>query len=202
MKRVGVLYATREGHTRKIAERVAAELRVRGLDADVLDVRDLEAATDLGGYAAVVLAASVHRGQHEKEMIRFVKRHRVELERIPAAFLSASLSEVGVEQLDRPPEERAEFAADVLKVLDQFFTETGWHPARVKAVAGELAYTRYNFLVRFIMKRIARKAGAATDTSRDHDYTDWAALDRFADELAQEISEPVEAMASAGAPVR
>jgi len=25
------------------------------------------------------------------------------------------------------------------------------------------------FLIRFVMKRIARKAGAATDTSRDHE---------------------------------
>ena len=29
------------------------------------------------------------------------------------------------------------------------------------------------------MKRIARKAGAPTDTSRDFEFTDWAALDRF-----------------------
>jgi menaquinone-dependent protoporphyrinogen oxidase len=47
-------------------------------------------------------------------------------------------------------------------------------------VAGALPYTRYNFLVRFLMKRIARKAGGPTDTSRDYDFTDWAALDRFA----------------------
>ena len=33
------------------------------------------------------------------------------------------------------------------------------------------------------MKLIARKAGASTDTSRDHVYTDWLALDRTIDEL-------------------
>jgi menaquinone-dependent protoporphyrinogen oxidase len=36
------------------------------------------------------------------------------------------------------------------------------------------------------MRIIARRGGATTDTSRDHEYTDWQALDRFADELAGE----------------
>jgi menaquinone-dependent protoporphyrinogen oxidase len=35
------------------------------------------------------------------------------------------------------------------------------------------------------MKRIARKAGAPTDTSRDYQFTDWAALDRFVGETIQ-----------------
>ena len=57
--------------------------------------------------------------------------------------------------------------------------ETGWRPARVLPVAGALAYSRYNFLIRFVMKRIARKAGAPTDTSRDYEFTNWPALDTF-----------------------
>jgi menaquinone-dependent protoporphyrinogen oxidase len=38
------------------------------------------------------------------------------------------------------------------------------------------------------MKRIAKEAGGATDTSRDYEYTDWVGLDRFVDELADELS--------------
>jgi menaquinone-dependent protoporphyrinogen oxidase len=34
------------------------------------------------------------------------------------------------------------------------------------------------------MKRIARKAGAPTDTSRDHEFTNWPALDRFVEDMA------------------
>jgi len=57
----------------------------------------------------------------------------------------------------------------------------------VKPIAGALLYTKYNFIVRFIMKRIARQAGAATDTSKDYEYTDWAALSRFIDEFVKEL---------------
>jgi menaquinone-dependent protoporphyrinogen IX oxidase len=38
------------------------------------------------------------------------------------------------------------------------------------------------------MKRIAKKAGAETDTSRDYEYTDWSALDRCVDEIFREIA--------------
>jgi menaquinone-dependent protoporphyrinogen IX oxidase len=33
------------------------------------------------------------------------------------------------------------------------------------------------------MRRIARKAGADTDTSRDYEYTDWAAVDALVEKL-------------------
>jgi len=121
-------------------------------------------------------------------MLQFVKKHRGELECLPTAFLSVTLSEAGAERSDVTTEENAQFVADVQKVLDRFFAETGWHPERVKPVAGALLYTQYNFLIRFVMKRIAKHAGGSTDTSRDYEYTDWVALDRFVAELVEEFS--------------
>ncbi len=188
MKTIGVLFATREGHTRRIAEHVAADLRVRGLHPEVENLRERAAAINLRDYSGVILVASVHAGEHEAEMVKFVKAHRGALEAIPAAFLSVTLSEAGAERADATPLEHAQFVAEVEQMIDKFFVETGWHAQRVKPVAGALLYTRYNVLLRFLMKRIARKSGGSTDTSRDHVYTDWQALDQFVDEFALEIS--------------
>lgn len=189
MKTVGVLYATREGHTRRIAEHVAADLRVRGLHPEVENLRERAAAINLHDYSGVILAASVHAGAHEAEMVKFVKAQRSALEAMPAAFLSVTLSEAGAERADATPLEHARFVAEVEQMIGKFFEETGWHAQRVKPVAGALLYTRYNVLLRFLMKRIARKSGGSTDTSRDHIYTDWQALDQFVNEFAEEISE-------------
>jgi menaquinone-dependent protoporphyrinogen oxidase len=183
MKPVLILYATREGQTRRIAEHLAATIRAREHQADVVDAAHLPAGFSLEAYAAAIVAASVHQSGHEKEMTDFVKRHRAELERIPAVFLSVSLSEAGVEDPAAPPERRAQAAADVRKMIDQFLAETGWHPSKIRAAAGALSYTKYNFLIRFVMKRIAKAQGASTDTSRDHEFTDWEALDRLVDEV-------------------
>jgi menaquinone-dependent protoporphyrinogen oxidase len=46
------------------------------------------------------------------------------------------------------------------------------------------------------MRRISRKEGGDTDTSRDYEYTDWAAVDRFAAEFADEVAGPVDAVTS------
>jgi menaquinone-dependent protoporphyrinogen oxidase len=183
MKPILMLYATREGQTRHIAEHLAATARARGLAADVVAAAHLPPGFELSSYQAAILAAPVHSGKHAAEMVRFVKNHLAGLEAMPAAFLSVSLTEATVEDPSAPPELHAQAAADVQRMIDLFLADTGWHPARIRAVAGALMYTKYNFLIRFVMKRIARQAGGSTDTSQDHEYTDWADLDRLLDEL-------------------
>jgi menaquinone-dependent protoporphyrinogen oxidase len=187
MKPVAVVYATREGHTTRIADAVARGLNKRGLEASVVELGRHPTAEHLDRYGAVVLASPVHAGRHAPEAVAFVKAHRSELERMPTAFLSVTLSEAGVERSDTTPEEHAKFVADVASMNEHFFEQTGWHPARVENVAGALAYRQYNFLIRFVMKRIAKQSGGSTDTSRDHDYTDWVALDRFVATLAEDM---------------
>lgn len=190
MKPVLVLYATREGHSGRIASHVAAALRAHGLLVKLLRASKEPADLSLNEYAGAVLTASVHGGRHEKEIVRFVKLHLPELERMPTAFLSVSLSEADVENPEGPPERRGQAAADVKRMIEVFLTETGWRPTFVKAVAGALLYTKYNFLLRFMMKRIARKAGRDHDTSRDYEYTNWKALDRLLDEFVPAIAAP------------
>jgi menaquinone-dependent protoporphyrinogen oxidase len=182
-----LLFATREGQTRHIAQHLAAAAPARGLSAQVVDAAQLPVGFSLDNYSAAILSASVHCGRHEKEMIDFVKRHKAGLEHLPTVFLSVSLSEVGAEDAAAPPERRGHAAADVQRMIDAFLAETGWHPEKIQAVAGALRYTKYNRLLRFVMKRIAARAGGSTDTSQDHEYTDWAALDRLIDELQEAL---------------
>jgi len=119
-------------------------------------------------------------------MIAFARRYCSELTLIDAAFVSVTLSEAGAEDMHRPEPDRQRSAADAQRMIDVFVDETGWRPAHALPVAGALAYTKYNFLVRFIMRRIARQAGAPTDTARDYELTDWPALDRFVERIAQQ----------------
>jgi menaquinone-dependent protoporphyrinogen oxidase len=187
MKPLLIVYATREGHTRRIAEHVAATMRARGDTVDVVDAAHPPAGFDVARYGGVVLAASLHLGKHEREMVDFVKANHAVLDRVPTAFLSVSLSEAGVEDRTAPFELRAKAAEDVKRVVESFLHETGLHPSRVWPLAGALAYSEYGVLKRVVMKMIARSAGLETDTSRDYDLTDWAGLDRFVAMMAEEM---------------
>jgi len=185
--RAAVFFATRQGQTATIAKRVAIDLRASGIEADVYNVRELRRPIEWGIYDTALVAASVHVGHHEHEMLRFVRDHRRELERLDAGFLSVSLSEAGAEDRTATAEMRRTAAADAQRMINVFIGETGWRPLHALPVAGALAYSHYNFIVRLVMRWIARKAGAPTDTSRDYEFTDWAAVNRFVQGIATEV---------------
>jgi menaquinone-dependent protoporphyrinogen oxidase len=179
-----VLYASREGQTKLVAEHVAANLRERGFEADVRDART-RAPRALDRYAGAILAGSVHMQRHEAELEAFVRKNRDELEHMPTAFLSVSLTEAGAEDPTLPQEERDRAMAEVGGLLRGFFDRTGWHPDRVRPVAGALAYSKYAAPTRLAMKLVAKLNHADTDTSKDRSYTDWQAIDRFVEAFCE-----------------
>lgn len=169
MTRILVLYGTTHGHTEEIATAVTNTLTAGGCDVDTVQAGTIDPCAE--DYDGVVVAASVHGGRYQPPVEQWLRAHADELRAKPTAFLSVCL---GVLQND--PKVRADLDA----VVHRFIDPVGWQPTIVKPVAGALLYTKYNFLMRWIMKRIAAKAGGDADTSRDYDYTDWADLEAFA----------------------
>lgn len=192
-KPVLVVYATREGHTRKIADYVAARIRSHSLAVEVLNAAEIPKQFPVDTYRAAVVCASIHVGVHEREMVHFVKEHRAELAQIPTAFLSVSLAEAGAEDPKRPPADREAASEEVHRMIEAFFVNTGWRADIVAPVAGALMYSKYNWFVKWIMQRIARANSAPTDASRDWVFTDWQALDRVADGLVARSGQTAEA---------
>ncbi|HTR57955.1 MAG TPA: flavodoxin domain-containing protein, partial [Casimicrobiaceae bacterium] len=189
IKAVVILYATREGQTRRIAEHLAKMLRAHDCAVDVLDVaQDSPTAFDLARYAAAIVASPVHIGKHERSVVAFVKKHRAQLHRIPCTFLSVSLSHAGAVDPNATAERRRSAAANVQKMIAEFLRQTGWKPTRVHPVAGALLYRQYGVVIRLMMLFIARLVGTSTDTTRDHEYTDWREVEAFAAELAESVN--------------
>jgi menaquinone-dependent protoporphyrinogen oxidase len=176
MSRILVLYGTTEGQTAKIASAVARTMRAQGDDVEVIAAD--AGAPDPAGFSGVLVAASVHAGRYQRPVERWVRTHASQLAGLPTAFVSVSL---GV--LQQEPKVQQEVAA----IVGRFLVATGWTPAMVKSVAGALVYTKYNWLERRVMRRIAKEAGGDTDTSKDYEYTDW----RQVEELARTFSRMV-----------
>ena len=183
MNRILILYSSREGHTERIAQYLRTAARAYDLAAEVVDSAHLPEGFAFGGYSAAIVAASVHRGRHGREIVEFVRRHIRNLERMPSAFVSVSLTAAGAQDATASPEKRAHAATTAKSMLEAFLSDTGWRPTLARSVAGALLYTQYNWFLRWVMKSIARKSGGATDTSSDWDYTNWAALDWVVAEL-------------------
>jgi menaquinone-dependent protoporphyrinogen oxidase len=169
MPRILVLFASSHGQTLEIARSLANHLRRHGHAVDLVDAED-SAPPSPETYEAVVIGSRVLFGRYARSIRRYVARHVQVLCEMPSAFFSVSMSVVG----GKPD-----------PYLPAFLEETGWKPELTISLAGGLPYRSYNPLLRLVMKRISRKFGHTTDTSRDHDFTDWGAVRRFAAEVAR-----------------
>jgi menaquinone-dependent protoporphyrinogen oxidase len=175
--KVLVLFASTHGHTARIAAHIAAGLEAAGIDATVQRAHGSDPSPV--GFDAVLLAASVHAGRHQREIVAYAKEHHVTLNLRPSALVSVSLTAA-----DDTDEARRTTRA----LMDDVLEETGWFPQWSAAVAGALQFRQYDIATRVLMRLIARHHGASTDVHEDHEYTDWAALDVFVSSFAVAVS--------------
>ena len=68
MSKVLIVYATRAGATRKIADLIAEGIRFSGIEVEVSDVKDIKAEKDLQGYDALVFGSATYHGGMMKSM--------------------------------------------------------------------------------------------------------------------------------------
>ncbi|HLT48600.1 MAG TPA: flavodoxin domain-containing protein [Rubricoccaceae bacterium] len=182
MSHVLIVYGTSEGQTEKVAHRLRDRLHLQGHEADAFRADRFPADLDPLDYDGVLVGGSIHGGRYQKPLLAWARAHEPSLAARPSALFTVCMR--AAEPTDAARREVGGYVAGLVR-------ETGWQPAETVAFAGALRYSAYNLLLRWVMRRIARKAAAhlpgATDTSRDHEYTDWAAVDAFADAFAHRL---------------
>jgi menaquinone-dependent protoporphyrinogen oxidase len=168
-----IIYGTTEGHTRKIASFASEELQKLGHTVVVHDATQQPPSPE--GFDAVIIASSIHMGAYQTAVKDYVHHHATALSAKRSAFLSVCLAVAS-------GTEEAQEEADA--ILHTFLQNTGWAPTDTMEVAGALKYTQYDFFKRLALQMIAKRSGGSTDTSCDHEYTDWTALARFLSDFA------------------
>jgi menaquinone-dependent protoporphyrinogen oxidase len=165
-----IVYASSYGQTAKIAAYLATRLEAQGCQVVVANARDVAPPPD--AFDGVIVGASVIARGHQPSVRAYIAHNVAKLNEAASAFFSVTASAGSIH-------ERSRAAARDLR--DAFLDRVGWRPALRESIAGAVKFTHYNFLLRWYMKRASAMNGGATDTSRDHEYTDWAQVDRFAD---------------------
>jgi menaquinone-dependent protoporphyrinogen oxidase len=180
MSRILIPFASVDGQTARIAERIGAALTRAGHSATPMPTDAPGLARAFEEHDAVIVGGAIRYGHHSRYLEAAIREHFVAIATRPNAFFSVSLSAGG-------PGARPSAASGY---VEEFVQRTGWQPLRIANFAGALRYTKYNALIRFMMRLIVGAAGGDTDTSRDYEYTDWQAVERFAADFAAQL-EPV-----------
>lgn len=184
MSTVLVIYSTVDGQTRRIAERFGETLRRAG-HAATLVAADAEHAGDaIALHDAVVVGAAIRFGHHSRALERLVRRHVSTIDARRNAFFSVCMC-AGEHKGAKP------LAAS--RYVEEFKARTGWRPEASTSFAGALRWTRYNPVIRALLKLIMKVNGGDTDSSRDREFTDWVSVERFARAFASRLERPAQA---------
>jgi menaquinone-dependent protoporphyrinogen oxidase len=177
MARIAIIFGSVDGQTARVAERIGAALARAGHAVDVAPAGPPGIAASLTHYDAIIVGSGIRYGRHRPQVEALVRANLDAIAARENAFFSVSLSAGG-------PGARPATAAGY---VEEFLRRTGWQPRRVVLFAGALRYTHYNPFIRFMMRLIVGAAGGETDTSRDYEYTDWPAVERFAGEFCAQL---------------
>jgi len=172
-----IAYGTTEGQTRKICEYLRDQAKQKGHDVSLFDATGLD--IDPEAFEAAAIGASLHGEKYQDSIKRYVEENHMALNKMPTAFLSVSLT-AAIEE--------SESWEELKHITEEFLESTGWKPTYIEQVAGALRYTEYNFFKKFIMRMIAQRSGGSTDTSKDHEYTNWDQVDRVLYRLEESVS--------------
>jgi menaquinone-dependent protoporphyrinogen oxidase len=175
LSRVLIVYATHQGHTLRVAQRVAEAV---GAADHAPTVARVEEAPDVAGFDAAVIGAPVHMGHFSPAVVTYAKSQAPYLGRMPSGFFSISLTAAQGGGASREAMDR---------YLRTFQRATDWHPDVIASFAGALPYTRFSLLHRALMRHVAAKGGLDTDDRHDHVYTDWDAVGGFVEAFLHHV---------------
>lgn len=160
-----IIYGTGEGQTRKISRFIEGILEEEGHQATIADATEEPPSAE--EYEAILIGSSIHMHRYHDAVKDYIMQNLKELNNKPSVFFSVCMAVAS--DIEEEHEEARKIAADFLEY-------TGWKTQNIWHIAGALKYTRYDYFKRLIMRMIAQKQGGSTDTSRDHEYTDWEEL--------------------------
>jgi menaquinone-dependent protoporphyrinogen oxidase len=166
-----LIYASIDGQTKKIAERIMATIQAGKHDCQMVSIE--HAPQKMEAVDCLVIGSRIRFGHHDKAGAAFVQAHLDWLNQHPSAFYSVSL-------VARKKEKSTPATNSYCR---KFFSKTHWQPKNAAVFAGKLDYSLYNFWQKRIIRFIMWMTDGPTDFSSKIEYTDWEKVDEFANKL-------------------
>lgn len=178
-----LLYSSRFGYTKKIADTLATQWQQAGHRATLRNLDDAaEAALPADGFHAIVIGASIRYGHYSPALARWAAQNLHTLQRVPSGFFSVSIL------ANKPHRSTPQTHTYTRK----FFAASAWRPQHIGIFAGELDYSKYHIVDRYLMKLVMWLNRGETDFKAHIEFTDWNAVRDFGNDIL--------AIASAGLP--
>jgi len=171
-QRILIAYATTDGHTLRICQRLQQVMEALGSQVTVILLAQADA-LDLASFDRIVVGASIRYGHHQPLVAEFINRHQALLESRPSAFFSVNI-------VARKPDKNT---PETNPYCRKFLKSVAWKPALTAVFAGKLDYPRYGFIDRQMIRFIMLITKGPTDPKAVVEFTDWSKVEAFGREV-------------------
>jgi len=197
MHQIHLLYATYDGHTRRIVERLAAKIKELGVEVHISDLglsqhqrnhpplaggskssglnpEDFGEGSINGDNDTIAVIAPIRYGWHLPPATQFLKAYKKTEMKNPLAVISVNLT------ARKPGKDTAQGNPYLRRWLKRLRLK----PDLALALAGNLDYPRYNWFDRIMIQLIMTITRGPTDPRVSVDFTPWHKVDALAEKIA------------------
>jgi menaquinone-dependent protoporphyrinogen oxidase len=171
-----VAFGTKYGSTARLAEVISEELRGKGYEVDMLDLRK-GPGKGVRGYDLVVLGSSVFIGRWTKEAQGFIEASSPELAKARVAMFVSCSDVLFPEKVE---------AGRKLYLDDVAAKIPGLRPVAMGMFGGVIDFGRYGTLTKVLLAGVGTKKalkGKGIDPSGPYDYRNWDEIRAWARSL-------------------
>lgn len=168
MQRVLVVYSTRTGVTREIAEEIGNSLGDKGIGVQVADAADAKSVAD---YGLVIVGSPIYGGAIREDVLTFLESHELDLMEQRVAMFT-----VGMLPVHNRTEAKGEHEGAIEYAC---IRAPGVKPISHAIFAGAYDPEKVDFVSRKLMERKSAQTG---------DYRDWSAIRAWAVGLVEQLA--------------
>ncbi|PHQ56086.1 MAG: menaquinone-dependent protoporphyrinogen IX dehydrogenase [Lutibacter sp.] len=165
--KIGILYATVDGQTLKICNKLKEELLKDNNLVKVFSIDEFH--ENISNYDKFIIGSSIRYGLHHKKIIEFINTNKTQLDAVKTGFFSVNL-------VARKPEKNTPVTNPY---VIKFFKNSTWKPTIVEVFAGKLDYKKYPFFDRIMIQFIMWMTKGPTNTNVEIEYTNWDKVKGF-----------------------
>ena len=170
-EKMGILYATVDGHTLKISNKLKEQLLLKKQHIELFSIDEFKG--KVADYDKFIIGSSIRYGLHHKKIIEFIETNKAELDKVKTAFFSVNL-------VARKPQKNS---PGTNPYVIKFFKKTEWKPTVVEVFAGMLDYKKYKPFDKIMIQFIMWMTKGPTDRNTVIEYTDWSKVKKFGETL-------------------